>query len=83
MARSATTDGSETSPFQAGVVLRRELFERLSGAGRVTEVSAPAGSGKTYLLRSWIREAGHLPTPKRVAAFPSLPPAVGGGALRG
>src|ERR1700684_3268347 len=41
-----------------GVVLRRELFERLSRAGRVTEVSGPAGSGKSVLLRSWIDEAG-------------------------
>src|SRR5262249_556117 len=28
------------------------------GGGRVTVVSAPAGSGKTVLLRSWIDEAG-------------------------
>src|SRR5580693_7917618 len=41
-----------------GVVVRRELFERLNRAGRVTEVSAPAGSGKSVLLRSWIDEAG-------------------------
>jgi LuxR family maltose regulon positive regulatory protein len=41
-----------------GVVSRRALFERLGRAGRVTEVSAPAGSGKTFLLRSWIGEAG-------------------------
>jgi LuxR family maltose regulon positive regulatory protein len=34
------------------------LFERLSRAGRVTQVSAPAGSGKTFLLRSWIGAAG-------------------------
>jgi LuxR family transcriptional regulator, maltose regulon positive regulatory protein len=40
------------------IVARRELFERLSGAARVTVVSAPAGSGKTWLLRSWIAEAG-------------------------
>jgi ATP/maltotriose-dependent transcriptional regulator MalT len=59
MAQSATADSSETSPFRAGVVLRRKLFEQLSGAGRVTEVSAPAGSGKTYLLRSWIQRSGH------------------------
>jgi LuxR family maltose regulon positive regulatory protein len=58
MAESATADRSEASRFHAGVVLRRELFEQLYGAGRVTEVSAPAGSGKTYLLRSWISEAG-------------------------
>jgi LuxR family maltose regulon positive regulatory protein len=40
----------------AGVV-RGALFERLGAAGRVTLVSAPAGSGKTMLLRSWIGEA--------------------------
>ena len=40
------------------MVDRRALFTRLSEAGRVAEVSAPAGSGKTLLLRSWIREAG-------------------------
>jgi LuxR family maltose regulon positive regulatory protein len=40
-----------------GVVLRSELFERLNRAGRVTEVSGPAGSGKSVLLRSWIDEA--------------------------
>ncbi|MGH7918490.1 MAG: AAA family ATPase, partial [Candidatus Dormibacteraceae bacterium] len=34
------------------------LFERLGAAARVTVVSAPAGSGKTVLLRSWIGEAG-------------------------
>jgi LuxR family transcriptional regulator, maltose regulon positive regulatory protein len=38
-------------------ISRPGLFERLSGAARVTQVSAPAGSGKTHLLRSWIREA--------------------------
>ncbi|MFJ4654424.1 LuxR C-terminal-related transcriptional regulator [Nocardia sp. NPDC088792] len=37
----------------AGLVARRGLFEQL-GAARVTVVSAPAGSGKTMLLRSWI-----------------------------
>jgi LuxR family maltose regulon positive regulatory protein len=40
-----------------GVVARHELFERLQGAARVTQVSARAGSGKTLLLRSWIDEA--------------------------
>jgi LuxR family maltose regulon positive regulatory protein len=43
---------------EAGMVVRRELFERLNGAGRVTEVSGPAGSGKSVLLRSWIDESG-------------------------
>ncbi len=34
------------------------LCERLDGAARVTVVSAPPGSGKTVLLRSWIADAG-------------------------
>ena len=37
---------------------RPGLFERLGEAARVTVVSAPPGSGKTVLLRSWIGEAG-------------------------
>ena len=41
-----------------GVVCRPALFARLSDAGRVTVLSAPAGSGKTVLLRSWIAETG-------------------------
>src|SRR5215469_4399502 len=40
-----------------GVVSRGKLFERLGGAGRVAVVSASAGSGKTFLLRSWIGAA--------------------------
>jgi len=50
-----TAIGSSAS--RDGIVSRRELFERLAGAARVTKVSAPAGSGKTFLLRSWIRDA--------------------------
>src|SRR5215468_6401295 len=45
-------------PGAAGVVSRPGLWERLGAAGRVTVVSAPAGSGKTVLLRSWIGHAG-------------------------
>jgi LuxR family transcriptional regulator, maltose regulon positive regulatory protein len=41
-----------------GVVSRLDLFQRLTQAQRVTQVSAPAGSGKTVLLRSWITESG-------------------------
>ena len=37
---------------------RPGLFDRLGGPARVTVVSAPAGSGKTVLLRSWIAGAG-------------------------
>ncbi|HYZ54194.1 MAG TPA: AAA family ATPase, partial [Streptosporangiaceae bacterium] len=43
---------------RGGVVAHRGLFGRLGEAGRVTVVSAPAGSGKTFLLRSWIGAAG-------------------------
>ncbi|HTW03955.1 MAG TPA: LuxR C-terminal-related transcriptional regulator [Streptosporangiaceae bacterium] len=41
-----------------GVVARPGLFKRLGGTARVTVVSAPAGAGKTVLLRSWIAEVG-------------------------
>ena len=41
-----------------GVVARPGLFGRLGGSARVSVVSAPAGSGKTVLLRSWIAEGG-------------------------
>ena len=41
-----------------GVVARPGLFGRLGGPARVSVVSAPAGSGKTVLLRSWIAGAG-------------------------
>ena len=41
-----------------GVVVRPGLSGLLARAGRVTVVSAPAGSGKTLLLRSWIGEGG-------------------------
>ena len=50
------------SPIVArrGVVRRGALLERLSGAGAgaVVLVCAPAGSGKTVLLRSWIEAMG-------------------------
>ncbi len=37
---------------------RPVLFERLQASARVTVLSAPPGSGKTVLLRSWIGEPG-------------------------
>jgi LuxR family maltose regulon positive regulatory protein len=46
--------------FAPRPIPRQALFERLSAAeqsGRVTLVSAPAGSGKTVVLRSWLDEA--------------------------
>src|SRR6201982_2453031 len=45
-------------PIKGGVVSRCALFGRLAEAERVVQISAPAGSGKTVLMRSWIAEAG-------------------------
>jgi LuxR family transcriptional regulator, maltose regulon positive regulatory protein len=39
------------------VVARRILWQRLDRSARVTVVSAPAGSGKTLLVMSWIGQA--------------------------
>ena len=50
--------GRAASPGARGVVSRPRLFERLGASARVTVVSAPPGSGKTVLLRSWITKAG-------------------------
>src|SRR5713226_8497747 len=46
-------------PGARGLVSRRGLFDVLDRAllGRVTVVSAPPGSGKTFLLRSWRDQA--------------------------
>jgi LuxR family maltose regulon positive regulatory protein len=60
--------GAPAAPaVRDGVVSRPALFERLTGAQRVVQVSAPAGSGKTVLLRSWIADSGLA---KRVAWVP-------------
>lgn len=40
------------------MVARPDLFDRLAEARRVTVLCAPAGSGKSSLLRSWVAEAG-------------------------
>jgi LuxR family maltose regulon positive regulatory protein len=40
------------------LIQRPGLFEQLGAARRVVQVSAPAGSGKTFLLRSWIAAEG-------------------------
>jgi LuxR family maltose regulon positive regulatory protein len=55
--RSETADTSNTPAFLR-IVSRHPLFERIGTAGRVIQVSGPAGSGKTFLLRSWIGQAG-------------------------
>lgn len=50
----------EGAARHGSVVARPELFDRLSAGleGGVILLSAPAGSGKTVLLRSWIEAAG-------------------------
>src|SRR6201996_4136893 len=50
--------GAPVPAVSGGIVSRRALFGRLGPAGGITQVSAPAGSGKTFLLRSWIGAAG-------------------------
>ena len=58
VAPSRTVDRVAASRSSAGVVPRDGLFEQLNRAARVTTLAAPAGSGKTVLLRSWTQEAG-------------------------
>ena len=50
--------GRVIHPGARGVVSRPDLTRRLGASARVTVVSAPPGSGKSVLLRSWIGEAG-------------------------
>jgi len=48
----------EAGRVTGAVVPRPTLLGRLGGPARVTVVSAPAGSGKTVLLRSWLGQEG-------------------------
>jgi LuxR family maltose regulon positive regulatory protein len=57
----AAWSGADGPAVRDGVVLRPGLFERLTRAQRVVQVSAPPGSGKTVLLRSWIAATGRAP----------------------
>jgi LuxR family maltose regulon positive regulatory protein len=58
-AAAEVADTAQKARLDAGgVVFRPRLFKRLTAPARVTLVSAPAGSGKTVLLRSWISQAG-------------------------
>src|SRR6202044_4074386 len=50
--------GRAARPGLSGVVPRPGLFERLGASARVTVLSAPPGSGKSVLLRSWIDASG-------------------------
>jgi LuxR family maltose regulon positive regulatory protein len=45
-------------PVRDELVTRRGLHGRLDAASRITQISAPAGSGKTSLVRSWLSESG-------------------------
>lgn len=56
--RSKGADARTAPAVRGRIVSRPALYARLAGAARVTTVSAPAGSGKTFLLRSWVRETG-------------------------
>jgi LuxR family maltose regulon positive regulatory protein len=56
--KPGTLDVPAAPPVRGGVVSRCALFGRLAEAERVVQISAPAGSGKTVLMRSWIAEAG-------------------------
>jgi LuxR family transcriptional regulator, maltose regulon positive regulatory protein len=49
---------SAASGARRWLVPRPGLFELLGEAERVVQVSAPTGSGKTFLLRSWIAAEG-------------------------
>src|SRR5215469_7498980 len=70
----ATQHGATGAPVApavgGGIVSRRALLDILGNAGRVSVVSAPAGSGKTLLLRSWIAEPGMA---ERAAWVPGQP----------
>jgi LuxR family maltose regulon positive regulatory protein len=57
-------------PGAGGVVSRPGLFELLHMSARVTVVAAPAGSGKTVLVRSWISETGRAGRAAWVSARP-------------
>ncbi len=63
-----------TAPAIGMVVVRPALFRQLDRARRITEVSAPAGSGKTFLLRSWISQRGMAGDVAWVSVRPGLDP---------
>src|SRR6516225_7018992 len=58
VADTAAAAGYAGSGVRAWLIPRPGLFELLRAAERVVLVSAPAGSGKTFLLRSWIAAEG-------------------------
>ncbi len=58
MELAAWSGAADAPAVRDRVVSRPGLFRRLTQAQRVVQVSAPPGSGKTVLLRSWIAESG-------------------------
>jgi LuxR family transcriptional regulator, maltose regulon positive regulatory protein len=66
----AASDEPVTGTGAGRMVARPELLRRLGGPARVTVVSAPPGSGKTVLLRSWISQPGLSGRTAWVAAGP-------------
>jgi LuxR family maltose regulon positive regulatory protein len=50
--------GSIAARGGAAAVARPGLFETLAASARVTQISAAAGSGKTFLVRTWLAAAG-------------------------
>src|SRR5499427_8534946 len=54
VAGAGAVAGGAAGRGAGGVVARPRLVGRLGAAARVSVVSAPPGSGKTVLLRSWI-----------------------------
>ena len=58
MEPAVRSEAADAPGIRDGVVSRPGLFERLAQARRVVQVSAPPGSGKTILLRSWIATTG-------------------------
>src|SRR5215471_14470683 len=56
-AGAGAVTGGAAGPGAGGVVARPRLSGRLAAQARVSVVSAPPGSGKTVLLRSWISQA--------------------------
>jgi len=68
---SVTVGGRVAGLGADRMVARPELFARLGGPARVTLVSAPPGSGKTVLLRSWINQAGLAQDAAWVAVAPA------------
>jgi LuxR family maltose regulon positive regulatory protein len=69
-APAAASDEPVTGSGAGGVVVRQGLLRRLGGPARVAVVSAPPGSGKTVLLRSWMSQPALSGRTAWVAAGP-------------